>query len=51
VLVVTKWEQFRAVPDLVNKMEPPPVVIDGRRMLPPDSVPRYEGIGLSRKGG
>ena len=51
VLLVTKWDQFRAVPDLVRGMEPPPVVIDGRRMLPPDSVPRYEGIGLSRKGG
>jgi UDPglucose 6-dehydrogenase/GDP-mannose 6-dehydrogenase len=46
VLLVTKWDQFRAVPDLVRGMQPPPVVVDGRRMLPRDSVPRYEGIGL-----
>jgi UDPglucose 6-dehydrogenase len=46
VLLVTKWEQFRAVPDLLRGMERPPVVVDGRRMLPPDGVPRYEGIGL-----
>src|SRR5688572_20428910 len=46
VLLVTKWEQFRAVPDLLRGMERPPVVVDGRRMLPRDSVPRYEGIGL-----
>jgi UDPglucose 6-dehydrogenase len=46
VLLVTKWQQFREVPELIRAMNPPPVLIDGRRMLEKDSVPRYAGIGL-----
>ncbi len=46
VVIVTRWPQFEQVPQLVGKLKQPPLVIDGRRMLPPDSVPRYEGIGL-----
>jgi UDPglucose 6-dehydrogenase len=46
VALVTRWEEFRQAPDLINRMNPPPVLVDGRRMLPKDSVKRYAGIGL-----
>ena len=46
VLLVTKWQQFRDVPELIRGMNPPPILIDGRRMLEKDSVPVYAGIGL-----
>ncbi len=44
-LLVTRWSEFRRVPDLIKKRTHEPVVIDGRRMLDPASVTRYEGIG------
>jgi UDPglucose 6-dehydrogenase len=47
VLIVTRWPEFDRVPQLIARDRPAPVVIDGRRMLPKDSVPRYEGIGLA----
>jgi len=46
VLVMTRWPQFDSLPDLLKRSSIQPVVIDGRRMLPRDAVPRYEGIGL-----
>jgi UDPglucose 6-dehydrogenase len=46
VLVMTRWPHFDALPDLLSRDAPPPLVIDGRRMLPKDALPRYEGIGL-----
>jgi UDPglucose 6-dehydrogenase/GDP-mannose 6-dehydrogenase len=46
VIIVTRWPQFEQVPELIRELKHPPLVIDGRRMLPPHSVPRYEGIGL-----
>lgn len=46
VLLMTRWDEFAVLPDIVAKLDPVPVVIDGRRMLAKDSVPRYEGIGL-----
>jgi UDPglucose 6-dehydrogenase len=45
VVLVTRWKHFEAVPDLVAGLDPQPVVIDGRRMLDPESVERYDGIG------
>jgi len=47
VVVVTTWDEFKSIPAIVNKMDPSPLVVDGRRMLDKNSVPRYEGIGLS----
>jgi UDPglucose 6-dehydrogenase len=46
VLLVTKWAQFKAVPDLLRGRNPQPVVVDGRRFLAKDSVANYMGIGL-----
>ena len=45
IIVVTRWEEFRRLTELQPKLDPLPVVIDGRRMLEPDSIARYEGVG------
>ncbi len=46
VVLVTRWAEFQAVPEMLAHIEPQPVVIDGRRMLDKCSIARYEGIGL-----
>ncbi len=45
VFLVTRWPEFAAVPELVAQMAHPPLVVDGRRVIDPASVPRYEGVG------
>jgi UDPglucose 6-dehydrogenase/GDP-mannose 6-dehydrogenase len=45
ILIVTSWSEFRRLPDLLTSLGRNPVVIDGRRMLSPSAVERYEGIG------
>jgi UDPglucose 6-dehydrogenase/GDP-mannose 6-dehydrogenase len=45
-VLVTRWSEFEAVPELVARMNPQPVFIDGRRMLDKHKFARYEGIGL-----
>jgi UDPglucose 6-dehydrogenase len=45
ILIVTRWSEFQRLPDLLATCGRNPVVIDGRRMLAPSSVQRYEGIG------
>src|SRR5437667_384743 len=46
VILVTRWEEFRRLPELLQRREPQPLFIDGRRMLERQSFARYEGIGL-----
>lgn len=46
VVLVTRWPEFDGLPDLLAPMAAPPLLVDGRRMLGKDSVPRYDGIGL-----
>ena len=46
VLLVTKWEQFRAVPDMLRGRDPQPLVVDGRRFFDKNSIANYTGIGL-----
>jgi UDPglucose 6-dehydrogenase len=45
ILLMTRWTEFERLPSLLDKREPQPLVVDGRRLLDPDSVERYEGIG------
>ncbi len=45
VLLLTRWDEFRRLPDLLSDRKPQPLVIDGRRMLNPTALARYEGIG------
>jgi len=47
VLLVTRWSEFQALPELVAAMPTPPVVVDGRRVLDKTRFARYEGIGVS----
>jgi UDPglucose 6-dehydrogenase len=46
VVLVTRWEQYRSVPEIVAKVNPKTVFVDGRRMLEKERFSRYEGIGL-----
>uniref|UniRef100_UPI003F992F46 UDP binding domain-containing protein n=1 Tax=Mycobacterium sp. TaxID=1785 RepID=UPI003F992F46 len=46
VVIVTRWDQYRQLPELIGQLDPPPLVVDGRRMLDKTSVPSYTGIGL-----
>ncbi len=45
-VLVTRWREFEAVPDLVARLNPGLLVVDGRRMLPKERLARYEGIGV-----
>ena len=44
IVLVTRWDEFRGLPELLRGRADPPLVIDGRRMLAPDTPERYEGI-------
>lgn len=46
VLLMTRWPEFEALPGIFAKAADPPLLVDGRRMIPRHLVPRYEGIGL-----
>jgi UDPglucose 6-dehydrogenase len=47
VMIVTRWPEFAKLPSLLDALDTDPVVVDGRRMIAPDSVANYEGIGLT----
>jgi UDPglucose 6-dehydrogenase len=46
VVIITRWDDYRRLPELISQLDPPPLVVDGRRMLERTSVPSYTGIGL-----
>lgn len=46
LLLMTRWSEFERLPSLLRTYDPQPLLVDGRRLLDPDSVERYEGIGL-----
>ena len=46
VVIVTRWDDYRRLPELIAQLDRPPLVVDGRRMLERTSVPSYTGIGL-----
>lgn len=48
IVIATAWPEFRRVPDLIANRRPQPLVVDGRRLLAPESVERYVGVGLGR---
>ena len=47
IVLVTAWEEFAQLPDLINEASPAPVLVDGRRIIDKCAVPKYEGIGLA----
>lgn len=46
VMLMTRWNDFTALPDLMREKNPSALLIDGRRFLEHDSVQRYSGIGI-----
>ena len=49
VVLVTRWEEFRRVPEVIRGWDPAPLLVDGRRLIPRESVACYEGIGWSER--
>ena len=45
LLLVTRWAEFRQLPALLDGMAQPPLLVDGRRIVEPATVARFEGIG------
>jgi UDPglucose 6-dehydrogenase/GDP-mannose 6-dehydrogenase len=45
ILVLTRWDEFKQLPRLLDGKPVQPLVVDGRRMLDKTSVSRYAGIG------
>ena len=45
-VLVTRWRQYDALPDVLARLEPQPVLVDGRRVVDPARVERYDGIGF-----
>jgi UDPglucose 6-dehydrogenase len=46
VVLITRWEEYRRLGDVISALDSQPLLVDGRRMLPPDAFARYRGIGL-----
>jgi UDPglucose 6-dehydrogenase/GDP-mannose 6-dehydrogenase len=49
VVIVTIWNEFRSLPEIINRIDSPPLLIDGRRMIDRDAVSRYDGIGMTSR--
>ncbi len=45
VLLVTRWNEFRELAAALREVGTQPLVVDGRRLLPPADFAHYEGIG------
>lgn len=45
LLLVTRWAEFRRLPERLAAMADAPLLVDGRRIVDPAAVARYEGIG------
>jgi len=45
-VIVTGWQEFLEIPGILARLEHPPLIVDGRRMLDKRRVARYVGIGL-----
>jgi UDPglucose 6-dehydrogenase/GDP-mannose 6-dehydrogenase len=46
VLLITRWDEFGCLPALLAEQPRPPLLVDGRRMIAPDAVASYDGIGV-----
>lgn len=46
IVLVTRWEEFQKLPEMLREAKTHPVVVDGRRMLDKKSIVKYSGIGL-----
>jgi len=48
-MLITRWDEFQRVPALLKDRTDAPLLIDGRRVLAPNAVARYEGVGRRTK--
>lgn len=48
IVLVTRWDEFQKVPDLLKQRSSQPLFVDGRRLLDRASVTRYAGIGFEK---
>jgi UDPglucose 6-dehydrogenase/GDP-mannose 6-dehydrogenase len=46
ILLMTRWDEFMRLPDLLRGRADKPLVVDGRRMLSKSAIENYRGIGL-----
>lgn len=46
VILMTMWDEFIDLPNIINKIKPEIDLIDGRRQIGKNSVKNYYGIGL-----
>lgn len=46
VIVLTRWDEFAGLSNLLVDRNPPPLLVDGRRMMDKRQFARYTGIGL-----
>ena len=46
IVLLTRWEEFKKIPEMMIHLNTQPLFIDGRRMLDKYHIKRYEGIGL-----
>ena len=46
VILMTMWDEFIDLPNIINKTKPDIDLIDGRRQIKKNSVKNYFGIGL-----
>jgi len=46
VVLVTRWDEFKRVPELLKGKDPQPLFVDGRRLIEKQQIARYAGIGL-----
>jgi UDPglucose 6-dehydrogenase len=44
-VIATRWKEFLALPEVLDRLGQTPLVFDGRRLLEPRSVDRYAGVG------
>ena len=47
VVLVTRWHQYEELPNALARLDPQPLLVDGRRVVDPERVARYDGIGRS----
>ena len=47
LVLVTRWGEYDRLPEILCALAQPPLLVDGRRVIDPTSVPRYAGLGLS----
>jgi UDPglucose 6-dehydrogenase len=47
VVLVTRWHQYGELPSALARLDPQPLLVDGRRVVDPERVARYDGIGRS----